>query len=315
MPSEAMVQSVSIKRADDFLQKVIAVQKGLVDTLAQVKTAVAVEESEARLEVLAKLHSQASSGDVCKIEDLKPAGCPPGATRLTQLKKQGESGQEECEQKVAAAKETLQKLVADALQIEEKALTKKMEDHLAAQMKKMEEAKDKCFEVCSDLHDLKPMDDVLVAELGLDPVSEMSDDTKTEKYLKVSEHRIADYLKTLDEVSVGLLSESGLPMNLQNIFAVLGECQAVRVTSVEAEQGRQEGRLVLLHLNEYLDAQLQPASSLILLFCVQVQLESRFLGAVLRCSPVCFFFDFLAPGSSLALARGFRIGAGMGVEC
>ena len=254
-----MVQSVSIKRADDFLQKVIAVQKGLVDTLAQVKAAVAVEESELKLAVLAKLHSRASSGDVCKIEDLKPAGCPPGATRLTQLKKQGESGQEECEQKVAAAKETLLKLVGDALQIEEKALTKRMEDHLVAQMKKMEEAKDKCFEVCSGVDDLKPMDEVLLAEPGMVPFfAEMSQVAKEEKYGQVSDNRIRNYFRALDEVSAALLSESGLPMKLQNIFAVLDGCQALCDLSEEAEQGRDEGQLVLQKLNKYLAAQLQP---------------------------------------------------------
>ena len=94
-----MVESESLKKAQLVLEKVTAVQEGLVNTLDQISTAV----DQNKLVDLASLHSQAPSGDACQIQDLEL---------------EAESGQEQCEQKAAAAKVTLKILDTKAKKLD-----------------------------------------------------------------------------------------------------------------------------------------------------------------------------------------------------
>ena len=249
---EFEVESESLKKAQLVFEKVTAVQEGLVNTLDQISTAV----DQNKLLDLASLHSQAPSGDACQIQDLEPAACPPGSDRLEELKLEAESGQEQCEQKATAAKETLKILDTDARNSSAAALVLTKENHLSSQLEELKKVTEETAEVFGDAHQVKGMDEVLEAA-GVS--SFLSKASKEEEYEKLSKLRTKKYFEALNEVSRELILQNGLPMELDKIVAILDECDAVHQIGEAAGQGRKEVQRVNDHLKKHLDARLQQA--------------------------------------------------------
>ena len=247
-----MVVSESLKKAQLVLEKVTAVQEGLVNTLDQISTAV----DQNKLVDLASLHSQAPSGDACQIQDLEPAACPPGSDRLEELKLEAESGQEQCEQKAAAAKVTLKILDTKAKKLDAAGLASTKENHLSSKLEELKKVTEKTAEVRGHAHQIKGMDEVLEAA-GVS--SSLSIASKKEEYQNETELRIKKYFEALNEVSLELILQNGLPMELDKIVAILDECGAVQQIGEAAGQGRKEVQRVNDHLKKHLDARLQQA--------------------------------------------------------
>eukprot|EP00435_Cladocopium_sp_Y103_P020733 s1592_g5.t1 len=217
--TEAMVESESIKKAEGVLEK-------------------------------------APSGDACQIQDLEPATCPPGSDRLEDLKRQAENGQEQCQQKAAAAKVTLRILDTKAKEIDAAALALNKEKHLSSQLEELKKVTDKTAEVVGHAHQVKGMDEVLEAA-GVS--SSLSKASKEEEYEKLSKQLIKKYFQTLNEVSLELILQNGLPMELDKIAAILDECDAVHQIGETAGQGRKEVQKINDDLKKHLDARLQQA--------------------------------------------------------
>ena len=249
---ESEVESESLKKAQLVLEKVTAVQEGLVKTLDQISTAV----DQNKLVDLASLHSQAPSGDACQIQDLEPAAFPPGSDRLEELKLEAESGQEQCEQKAAAAKVTLKILDAKAKKLDAAGLALTKENHLSSQLEDLKKVTEKTAEVFGDAHQVKGMDEVLETA-GVS--SSLSKASKEEEYEKLSKLLIKKYFEALNEVSLELILQNGLPMELDEIVAILDECGAVQQIGEAAGQGRKEVQRVNDDLKKHLDARLQQA--------------------------------------------------------
>ena len=249
----AMVESESIKKAEGVLEKVSAVQNNLVITLHQISTAV----EQNKLVDLASLHSQAPSGDACQIQDLEPAMCPPGSDRLEDLKSEAESGQEQCAQKATAAKVTLKILDTKAKkEVDAAALASKKENHLSSQLDELKEVTKRTAAVFGDADQVKAMDEVLEAAGVSGPLSKAS---KEEEYEKLSKLLAKEYFQKLNEVSLELILENGLPMELDKIVAIRDECDAVHKIGEAAGQGRKEVQEINDGLKKHLDARLQQA--------------------------------------------------------
>lgn len=242
-----MVVSESLKKAQLVLEKVTAVQEGLVNTLDQISTAV----DQNKLVDMASLHSQAPSGDACQIQDLEPAACPPGSDRLEELKLEAESGQEQCEQKAAAAKETLKILDTKAKKLDAAGLASTKENHLSSKLEELKKVTEKTAEVRGHAHQIKGMDEVLEAA-GVS--SSLPIASKKEEYQNETELRIKKYFEALNEVSLELILQNGLPMELDKIVAILDECGAVQQIGEAAGQGRKEVQRVNDHLKKHLES-------------------------------------------------------------
>ena len=100
------------------------------------------------------------------------------------------------------------------------------------------------------------MDEVLEAA-GVS--SSLSIASKKEKYQNETELRIKKYFEALNEVSLELILQNGLPMELDKIVAILDECGAVQQIGEAAGQGRKEVQRVNDHFKKHLDARLQQA--------------------------------------------------------
>ena len=248
----AMVESESIKKVEGVLEKVSAVQNNLVNTLHQISTAV----DQNKLVDLASLHSQAPPGDACQIQDLEPATCPTGSDRLEDLKLQAKSGQEQCEQKAAAAKVTLKILDTNAKKDDAAALASAKENHLSSQLDELKEVTKRTAAVFGDADQVKAMDEVLEAAGVSGPLSKAS---KEEEYEKLSKLLAKEYFQKLNEVSLELILRNGLPMELDKIVAIRDECDAVRKIGEAAGQGRKEVQEINDGLKKHLDARLQQA--------------------------------------------------------
>jgi len=244
---ESEVESESLKKAQLVLEKVTAVQEGLVKTLDRISTAV----DQNKLVDLASLHSQAPSGDACQIQDLEPAACPPGSDRLEELKLEAESGQEQCEQKAAAAKETLKILDTKAKKLDAAGLASTKENHLSSKLEGLKKVTEKTAEVRGHAHQIKGMDEVLEAA-GVS--SSLPIASKKEEYQNETELRIKKYFEALNEVSLELILQNGLPMELDKIVAILDECGAVQQIGEAAGQGRKEVQRVNDHLKKHLES-------------------------------------------------------------
>lgn len=242
--------SESINQLESHLKKVKDHVHFLEEKLTLLKTAVGQE----RPEDVAKVLSQESLDTARKFQtDLTPATCPPGSDRLEDLKSEAESGQEECEQKTAAAKVVLADLGAKGKKIDAAGLALTMENHRSSELAKMEDRTGKVAEVSGDRHQVRSVDEVLEAE----GISTSSKTSKMEKYEEVKSKREKDYLDTLQEVFDGPFA---LPMNFDRIIDVQDETQAeLSQIGGKAAQGRVEVENIHENLATHLDAWLQQA--------------------------------------------------------
>ena len=169
---------------------------------------------------------------------------------------EAESGQEQCEQKAAAAKETLKILDTKAKKLDAAGLASTKENHLSSKLEDLKKVTEKTAEVRGHAHQIKGMDEVLEAA-GVS--SSLSIASKKEEYQNETELRIKKYFEALNEVSLELILQNGLPMELDEIVAILDECGAVQQIGEAAGQGRKEVQRVNDHLKKHLDARLQQA--------------------------------------------------------
>lgn len=180
---------------------------------------------------------------------MEPATCPTGSDHIEDLKRKGESGEEECEQKATAAKVVLADLDRKARKIDATGLALKMENRLSSLLEELKKVTEKTAAVFGDAHQVKGMDEVLEAA-GVS--SSLSKASKEEEYEKLSKLLSKEYFEALNEVSQELILQNGLPMELDKIVAILDECDSVHQIGEAAGHWRKEVQKVNGDLKKHL---------------------------------------------------------------
>lgn len=241
-----------MEQATELVTKLTEQQKCLADKMSMIQ--VAVEKHQ--LSDLNNLHSQVASGvssNPCNVKDLEPRPCPPGLTKLVALKKKAEDGQAQCIKTFEAATKNLAALKTEADHIDVDVLRSILCGHRREGLARLQKEKGLCQQVAGTPDDIKGTDEILKDEKV--PLA-LPEAAKAEKYEKVKWQRIQKFCSLGPEVANALISRGKLPMNLDEIFGVLTQCQSVRQIGEQASQSKKEGEDILRKLKTHSDADL-----------------------------------------------------------
>ena len=235
--------SESFKRNQGFHAK-------LAETCAEHALQLArTEKALGKLEELEKEHS-VSSEDPCQVKSLQPGSCPPGRTRLEQIKANAETSSSACISHTSRARQILEGYKKEALQV----VPKSFSDERLAQSKKLlaevKQSSDRVAQVVKK-EALKSQDDVLESA-GFADLPQ----GRKEKYEEVKAQWKGEHLEKLEKVAKALQQQNPLPMKLKEISGVAEMQKDLSGHIQRSEAALFEGEKILDNLKLHLDARL-----------------------------------------------------------
>ena len=234
-----------MEQATELMTKLTDKHKCLADKMSAIQEAVDTRQ----LSNLNNLHNS----DPCNVKDLEPGPCPPGLTKLVALKTKAEDGRAQCMQTSVVARKRLTALKTEAHQVNVARLTTSLCQYRRGELARLEREKVLCQQVAGTPDDIKGTDEILKDE---EVSLALPEAAKAEKYEEVKWQRIQKFCSLGPEVANALISRGKLPMNLDEIFGVLKQCQAVHQIGEEASESKKEGEEILKKLKTHSDAEL-----------------------------------------------------------
>ena len=240
-----------MEQATELMTKLTDKHKCLADKMSAIQEAVDTRQLS-NLNNL-NLLRPANNSDPCNVKDLEPGPCPPGLTKLVALKTKAEDGRAQCIQTSVAARNRLTALKTEAHKVGVARANTSLCQHRRKELARLEWERILCEQVAGTPDDIKSTDEILEDEKVSLALPEAA---KAEKYEEVKWQRIQKFCSLGPEAANALISMGKLPMNLDDIFGVLKQCQGVHQIGEEASQSKKEGEEILKKLKTHSDAEL-----------------------------------------------------------